>query len=257
MRLTPIIAVAIASIAFGCVGFALEERDISRARAAAPLPERDGLPLVFHEDFKDPEKGFGRFDFLDPKDWKMAKDGDRNVLSLFQKPTNESAGKPPVRSPFGRAMIKDLYVGECVMEVRFKSTIKPYGHQDLCLYFGEVDVSHLYYVHFGREPDPNAGNIFIVNGAPRKNLLPPHKKTTDWTENYHTATVIRKADGKIDVRFDDKPYLAVDDKTFPVGRVGVGSFDDTGDFAEITVWGKKAEKPAAPEEKTVQKPASK
>ena len=30
----------------------------------------------------------------------------------------------------------------------------------------------------------------------------------------------------------------------PAGRIGVGSFDDTGDFAEITVWGKVVEKPA-------------
>ena len=32
--------------------------------------------------------------------------------------------------------------------------------------------------------------------------------------------------------------MRVNDKTFPVGRIGVGSFDDLGDFAEITVWGR-------------------
>ena len=216
------------------------------AGAAAPAKDRDGLPLVFHEDFKAADKALARFDLLNPGDWKMANDADgRNVLSLFKRPTEASAGKPPVRSPFGRAIVKDLYVGEFVMDVRFKSTIKAYGHQDLCLFFGEQGVSHLYYVHFGRAPDPNAGNVFLVNAAPRKNLLPPHKKTVDWTEGYHTATVTRKADGTIDVAFDGKPYLSVNDKTFPAGRVGVGSFDDTGDFAEVTVWGKKAEPPAA------------
>lgn len=215
------------------------------AEAAAPAKEMNGLPLVFHEDFSQGEKAKEKFDIIDPTDWKMVKDAaGKWVLSLFQKPTEASAGKPPVRSPFGRAIVKDLYVGEFVMDVKFKSTIKPYGHQDLCLYFGEQDVSHLYYVHFGRQPDPNAGNIFIVNGTPRKNLLPPHKDEVNWTENYHTARVTRKADGAIEILFDGKPYLSVNDKTFMAGRVGVGSFDDTGDFAEITVWGKKVEKPA-------------
>jgi hypothetical protein len=237
---------------------AVEKAATATPASTAPAKERDGLPLVFHEDFADAEAAFAKFELLDPTDWKMAKDpAGKNVLSLFQRPTDKSAGNPPVRSPFGRAMVKDLYVGEFVMEVRFRSTIKAYPHQDLCLHFGEQDVSHLYYVHFGRAPDPNAGNIFVVNAAPRKNLLPPHKKTTDWTEDYHTATVERKADGTIATTFDGKPYLSVKDETFKVGRVGVGSFDDTGDFAAVTVWGKKAEKPAAhPPVKPVDKPAA-
>jgi hypothetical protein len=206
---------------------------------AEPAKEREGLPLVFHETFADGEAAMKRFDLINPGDWKMGTADGKPVMSLFQRPTEKSAGKPPVRSPFGRAIVKDLVVSEFVMEVKFKSTIKAYGHQDLCLFFGEKDVSHLYYVHFGRNPDPNAGNIFIVNGAPRKNLLPPHKKTVDWTEGWHTATVERKADGTIKISFDGQPYLEVNDKTFPTGRVGVGSFDDTGDFAEIRVWGKK------------------
>src|SRR5688500_16362498 len=115
------------------------------AKVPAPAKEQNGLPLLFHEDFKDGEKAMARFEFLDPSDWKIAKDGDRTVLSLFRKPTEASAGKPPVRRPFGQALVKDLYVGPFVMEVKLRSTIKPYGHQDLCLFFGQVDVSHGYY----------------------------------------------------------------------------------------------------------------
>jgi hypothetical protein len=214
-------------------------------KAQAPAKEKDGLPLLFHEDFKDGEKGMARFEFLDREDWKLAKDGERTVLSLFRKPTEASAGKPPVRRPFGQALMKDLYVGPFVMEVKLRSTIKPYGHQDLCLFFGQVDVGHGYYAHLGKEPDPNAGNVFIVNGAPRKNLLPALAKDrgVPWTSEWHTARVVRGEDGNIEVFFDGKSWIKLADKTFPVGQVGVGSFDDTGDFAEVTVWGKKAEKP--------------
>src|SRR5687768_2397222 len=173
-------------------------------KTEAPAKEKDGLPLLFHEDFKDGEKAMARFEFLDPSDWKIAKDGDRTVLSLFRKPTEASAGNPPVRRPFGQALVKDLYVGPFVMEVKLRSTIKPYGHQDLCLFFGQVDVSHGYYAHLGKEPDPNAGNVFIVNGAPRKNLLPalPKERGVPWTDGWHTARVVRGEDGAIRYFFD-------------------------------------------------------
>ncbi|QOV90548.1 hypothetical protein [Humisphaera borealis] len=226
---------------------------------SAPAREKDGLPLVFHEDFSEGEKAIEKFDIIDPTDWKMSKNAaDKWVLNLFKRPTDASSGKLPVRSPFGRAMVKDLYVGEFVMEVKMTSTIPAYGHQDLCLHFGEVDPTHLYYVHFGRKPDPNAGNIFIVDGTPRKNLLPPHDKGIEWTEKEHVARVVRKPDGLIQIYFDGKLWLEVKNDKFPVGRVGVGSFDDTGEFSEITVWGKKAEKPAPlpqPQPQPTAKPA--
>ena len=208
--------------------------------------EKNGLPLLFHEDFKDGGKAMGLFEFLDPADWKIAKDGDRSVLSLFTKPKAAT----PVRRPFGQALVKDLYVGPFVMEVKFRSTIKPYGHQDLCLFFGQVDVGHGYYAHLGKEPDANAGNVFIVNGKDRKNLLPPlaKDKGIPWTEGWHTARVVRGEDGMIEVFFDEKIWIKLTDNTFPVGQVGVGSFDDTGNFGEITVWGKRAEKPAPPKD---------
>lgn len=204
-----------------------------------PAKENEGLPLAFHEDFKEPEKAFARFEFLDPADWKMAKDGNQSVLSLAKKPS----AKTEVRSPFGRAIIKDLYVGPFVMEVKLKSTVKDYNHRDMCLFFGENSISHLYYVHLGKKPDANCGNIYLVNAADRKNLLPPQEKGIDWTENYHVARLTRNAGGDIEIFFDGKSWLKVNDKTLPVGRVGVGSFDDTGDFSEITVWGQKLDKP--------------
>lgn len=226
-------------------GAAKESKDVPR--------EVNGLPLVFHEGFKDGEKAKARFEFLDPDDWKMDTDAGRPVLSLFQKPK----AKTPVRRPFGQALVKDLYVGPFVMEVKLRSTIPTYGHQDLCLFFGQLDPAHGYYVHLGKVPDPNAGNVYIVNNADRKNLLPAldKDKGIPWTDGYHTVRLVRGEDGSIEVFFDGKSWVKATDKTFPVGQVGVGSFDDTGHFAEVTVWGKKADKPAAPADQPAEKTA--
>jgi len=233
-------------------------KDVAKAEAggpaAGPKAEVDGLPLVFHEDFNGGDKSLDKFDLLDPTDWKMGTDDGRPVLSLATKPTDKTA-KTPVRSPFGRALVKDLYVGPFVMDVKVKSTVKDYPHRDACVFFGAVDDAHEYYVHLGKTPDPHCGNVFIVNSADRLALLPVPAKGIDWTDHYHTVRVARGADGLIEVLFDGKSWLKAKDATFPVGRVGVGSFDDTADFAEVTVWGKKADKPAAPAGQPAAKPA--
>ena len=56
--------------------------------------------------------------------------------------------------------------------------------------------------------------------------------------------IIRKpADGTIEIYFDDlqKPVMTAIDKTFAHGRIGVGTFDDTADWDDIVLRGKKVE----------------
>ena len=51
--------------------------------------------------------------------------------------------------------------------------------------------------------------------------------------------------GEIAVYFDDmdRPVMTAIDKTFAWGQVGIGSFDDTGNFDDVRVYGVKAKKP--------------
>ena len=58
------------------------------------------------------------------------------------------------------------------------------------------------------------------------------------TEGWHHVRLVRKVgDGLIQVYFDDMttPAMIAHDQTFTHGRVGVGSFDDTGLFDDIQV----------------------
>jgi len=205
------------------------------ALSAEPEKERNGLPLVFHESFADGPKGLARFEFTDPAAWKIDTDAGKNVLSQFQ----QSKYKPTVRSPINIAWVKDLQVGEFVLEVKLRNLKDTGNHRDLCLYFGGVDASHFFYVHLGKKADPNSHNIFLVDGSPRKNIATKVSEGTPWTEGYHTVRIERRSDGAIEVFWDGKSDMLAKSDKHPVGRVGVGSFDDTGHFAEITVWGKK------------------
>ena len=151
---------------------------------------------------------------------------------------------PPVRSPLNISLIKESDVGDFVFETRLRSTTKDYDHRDLCIIFGHQDASHFYYVHFALKSDDHANSIFIVNGAPRLSIAKIRTQGTKRTENYHTVRVMRKsASGEINIFFDDmeKPVMTAVDKTFTRGRIGVGSFDDTGNFDDVKLWGVKTE----------------
>jgi hypothetical protein len=134
-----------------------------------------------------------------------------------------------------------MKVSEFVLEAKVKQTGREYGHRDLCLFFGYNDPSHFYYVHMATKSDPHANSIFLVNGAPRVSIAKERTDGTAWDDQYHTVRVVRNPQsGLIQVFRDDmtKPIMSAEDKTFVSGGVGVGSFDDTGHFDDIRIWGK-------------------
>ena len=51
--------------------------------------------------------------------------------------------------------------------------------------------------------------------------------------------------GRIEVYFDnmDEPVMTAKDKNFTWGTVGVGSFDDTGNFDNVLLYGEKVKRP--------------
>ncbi len=203
-----------------------------------PRPEVAGdLPLAFRDDFERDE--VGPWEFTDPAAWAVKNVDGNRVLDQHKA----SKYTPKVRSPFNMALVKGLDVSDFVLDLKVRSTGRDYGHRDLCLFFGHQDPSHFYYVHLGKEADPHAHSVFLVNDAPRVSIAEERTKGTPWTDGWHHVRVVRKVDeGSILVFFDDmsKPIMSARDKTFAHGRVGVGSFDDTGHFDVLQVWGKPA-----------------
>jgi len=187
--------------------------------------------VVFQEDF---ESGTKRWEMLDPATWKLKESGDGSTLEITER---GSKYKPPVRSPGHVALIKDLKVGNFEITFRVHSTKDTGNHRDCCVFFGYQDDQHFYYVHLGAKPDPNSGQIMIVKEAPRL-AMTKNEKLTPWDDAWHTVRVSRdlKA-GTIKVYFDDMktPHMQVTDRTFGVGRIGIGSFDDLNEFDDIVV----------------------
>ncbi|WP_169976439.1 hypothetical protein [Tautonia rosea] len=181
--------------------------------------------------------------FTDPNAWRITEVDGQKVLEQH----SGSDYQPEVRSPLNIALMEHLWLGSFVMDLDVRSTTRDYGHRDLCLFFGHQDPSHFYYVHLGKEADPHAHSIFLVNGEPRVSIAKERTEGTPWTDGWHHVRLFRNVgDGTIRVYFDDmeRPIMTTVDQTFGAGRIGVGSFDDSGQFRNIRIWGQKAGQPA-------------
>jgi hypothetical protein len=203
-----------------CVGWA--EKDMA------------SWPVVYQSDFS--SGNAEGWTFADPEAWKVASKGTRSFLSMFQ----DSNYKPPVRSPENIGWLTGLDVADFVLDATVRSTQKEYGHRDLCFLFNRVDETHYYYIHIATKADAHANSVFLVNGEPRVSIASERTDGTPWTEGWHHVRLVRRSNsGEILVYFDDmeKPIMRATDKTFTKGTVGFGSFDDTGDVAEIVIRG--------------------
>ena len=206
---------------------------LGAAVGAEEAPQtRNGLPLVFEEDF---ESGDARWHMTDPKAWSIVEDDGNHALAL-QSSSNYA---PKVRSPHSIALVSELIIGSFVFEATLKQTGRDYNHRDLCLFFGHNGPSKFYYVHLATKADDHAHSIFLVNDAARVSVAKERSDGVIWDDKSHRIRITRDADsGKIEVFFDDmeRPIMQTIDKTFLTGTIGLGSFDDTGTFDNIRLW---------------------
>ncbi len=219
-------------------------RDAPAVKNASRQPPEEsmGMPLILAEEFDEPSPD--RWMPTDPAAWKFTKDGDRSVYAMVAR----SDYKPKYRSPEGISVLKDLYVSDFVLDVWLCSTAKDYAHRDMCVFFGHQGPTRFYYVHFGLKSDEVSNTIHIVNDKPRAPIAETRTEGTPWTEGYHQVRVVRKVEsGTIEAYFDDMttPAMTAHDTTLQWGRIGVGSFDDTGNVDRIVLWGRRTTPPAS------------
>lgn len=214
----------------------------SRPDEAPPTVTTTATPadraIAFKDDFEtDP---FQRWQPVTKSAWAWKNTDHSHVFALVKNVPLTGA----VRAPFNRNLIKGVEVGDFQLDVDLKSTTKDYDNRDLSLMFGYQDAAHMYYCHLGHVESDTSNNVFIVNGKDRTPISTQTSPGTDWGTGWHHARVTRSiGDGSIKVYFDDMttPAMSAVDKTFTIGQVGIGSFDDTGEFDNVVLRNKIAD----------------
>lgn len=210
---------------------------------AGALSAEEELPIVYQDDF---QSGMESWFPSDRERWKISETEDQgNVLHLLGK----SRYQPPHRSPHSVLLLKDKVLGDFVLTAKVKTLQTTRGHRDMCIFFGYQGPGHFYYVHLGEKPDPHSSQIFIVHDAPRTKITETPDRGIPWSDGgWHEVKVVRKvSEGLIEIYFDDMetPQKVAHDKTFQWGMIGLGSFDDLGQWDDVEIRGVEVEEKAA------------
>ncbi len=211
---------------------------VTHLLAPAPLAAEE-LPLVHADDFSG---GAGAWHPSHPAMWEVAEvEGGASAYRLKGK----SGYQPEHRSPHSVSLLKGVVLGDFTLTAKVRTLQRPTGHRDMCLFFGYQDPSRFYYVHLGQDPDPHSSQVFIVNEAPRTAITENETAGIPWEDGkWHEVKLVRRvADGLVEVYFDDMetPAMTARDKTFAWGLVGLGSFDDPGEWTDVEIRGTTAE----------------
>lgn len=178
----------------------------------------------------------------EPSDWKIDEEAGAPVLHLAQ-----SRGPlPGPRRPIQFALAETPAFGR----VTVTADVKPL-RKSLIIVFGYRDEAHFDYAHLSTDTataQPVHNGIFHVYGGERVRISPERGPAAFASSGrwYHVSLTYDADTGIVGVTVDGKesPALNAVDLSMGAGRVGIGSFDETGDFKNVIIKG--APPPAAP-----------
>lgn len=168
--------------------------------------------------------------FTDANAFRWATADERGCLELFAA----SKYQPPHRSPLALAVLREPVFGDFTLRVQCQQTGREYPHRDLVVVFAYHDAAHFAYAHLASQGDANAHHVMLVDGADRRPVTTSRTAGVAWGEGWHDIEVRRKGT-RIEVWFDAAGPVLVADVPVGAGRIGLGSFDDTGRFRALRI----------------------
>ena len=165
--------------------------------------------------------------------WRI--DAGKLILSKAGVPSG------PIRRPAALAILKTKPLLHVSVEAEILSTAAPdVARRDLDIVVGYESPARFYYIHLSATSDDVHNGIFLVNNADRVRIDSGKGKPQLTDFSWHRVRVERDGrSGRIAVFMDGSatPDLEAIDTTISRGLVGLGSFDDTGEFRNIVVKG--------------------
>ena len=191
-----------------------------------------GWPLAYSQDFDD-ARAAADFEFTDANAWRVTTLGGETCLEQFE----QSRYEPPHRSPLNLAILREPIVGDFLLEARLQQTGRDYPHRDMVVVFGYRDPAHFAYAHLATAADDAAHQLQLVDAAPRRPITTARTTGVDWGRDTWRTVRVERIGERVRVWFDNapEPALECDALTLPPGRIGFGTFDDTGAVDSIRV----------------------
>lgn len=205
-----------------------------------------GAAEVFWEDFAE----LARWTSRGTAGWELADveaaaEGDPTRVLRLARPAPLPEG---VRRPGDYQLISGRVWRDVVYDVQVRS-LRPATllGRDVVVIFGFQDYQHFYYAHLSNDSNGTVHNVIMkVNGddpdpaRQRYRINVEDKPEPRLTDGWHQVRIDHRADGRIKVYMGDmiEPLMTANDTDYAQGQVGVTSFDDTAEFANVRVIGR-------------------
>lgn len=170
-----------------------------------------------------------------PADWEIASEGGNHFLRLLHA---GEIGAP--RRPLQYALLKDACMGDFTLRVKVRR-----AGRSMMIAFGYQDTLHFYYAHLSADDGNHAvhNGVFKVDGGERFRIAGAGSRPALPDQNWHEVRIVRQVEtGKMQVFADSDPQARFEytDTSFRFGRVGLGSFNETGDFDDFRLDGQSS-----------------
>lgn len=171
----------------------------------------------------------------DATDWKVQKDGTTEILHLG----TPRGPLPGPRRPIEFALSDMPSAREATVE----ADVQPLGRSVIIVYAYQ-DKAHFNYAHLSTDTglaQPVHNGIFHVFGGERVRISSQAGPASFAASHrwYHIKLVFNGGIGAVHVQVDGQPVpsLHAVDLSLTHGKVGLGSFDETGDFKNVKTFG--------------------
>src|SRR5206468_3289434 len=167
-------------------------------------------------------------------EWEIQKENGTSVLHM--KIGHEPPSSGP-RRPFQFAIADTQPFSKVTVE----ADVRPLKRSVMIVYDYE-DPGHFNYAHISSDiKAPVHNGIFHVYGGERVRISPRRGPASFPEINrwYHVKLVADGSNGTVEVTVDGKPVPALHavDLSLTAGKVGIGSFNETGDFKNVKITG--------------------
>lgn len=173
-------------------------------------------------------------------DWKVEKvDGFETLSLLVPKPSTQ----PRRPTQFALAETPDYLTATVEAEVKKEPKGPQNRKNSLIVVYAYRDADHFNYVHLSDDvgsASPHHNGIFHVYGGDRVRISPTEGEATLTEEKWYKVKLVYDGrSGKVEMFVDGKtsPSFRACDMSLNAGKIGVGSFFDTGQFRNVKITG--------------------
>jgi hypothetical protein len=168
--------------------------------------------------------------------WELAKDGENGFYRLKEPGLHDTGVSRPSEYSLIKNYIYSNFTFKCKLRCDAPVNVR---YRDVVIIFGYQDDTHFYYVQFSNISDDLHNAIMLVNGEYRMRINKDIPEPVLKDQAFHNVEVKRENE-KIEVYYDSKLLMQAEDNTFPSGKLGIGSYDDTASFDDVHAVGKQA-----------------